>query len=129
MIVVPWRTVAPPMIRGTPLGRVTMLSAEAWGNLGDGSAPSGWVERSGGSTWRSDSTTRAQPWLHSAVAMGVARGPGEWVLLTYRMPRDPSTPRISVWRKLKGLGVAQLGDGLHALPADARTREQPEWVA
>jgi len=51
------------------------------------------------------------------------------VLLTYRMPRDPSTPRISVWRKLKGLGVAQLGDGLVALPADARTREQLEWVA
>lgn len=57
------------------------------------------------------------------------RAPGEWVLLTYRMPRDPSTPRISVWRKLKGLGVAQLGDGLVALPADARTREQLEWVA
>jgi hypothetical protein len=51
------------------------------------------------------------------------------VLLTYRMPRDPSTPRISVWRRLKGLGVAQLGDGLVALPADARTREQLEWVA
>src|SRR5215218_5983028 len=49
--------------------------------------------------------------------------------MTYRMPRDPSTPRISVWRKLKRLGVAQLGDGLVALPADARTREQLEWVA
>jgi hypothetical protein len=34
-----------------------------------------------------------------------------------------------VWRKLKRLGVAQLGDGLVALPADARTREQLEWVA
>jgi hypothetical protein len=61
--------------------------------------------------------------------MGAARAPGEWVLLTYRMPRDPSTPRIAVWRKLKGLGVAQLGDGLVALPADARTREHLEWVA
>jgi hypothetical protein len=55
--------------------------------------------------------------------------PGEWVLLTYRMPREPSTPRIAVWRALKRLGVAQLGDGLVALPADARTREQLEWVA
>jgi hypothetical protein len=27
------------------------------------------------------------------------------------------------------LGVAQLGDGVSALPADARTREQLEWVA
>ena len=55
--------------------------------------------------------------------------PSEWVLLTYWMPRDPSTPRSSVWRKLRRLGVAQLGDGLVALPADARTREQLEWIA
>jgi hypothetical protein len=54
---------------------------------------------------------------------------GDWVLLAYRLPRVPSTPRSSVWRKLKRLGVAQLGDGLVALPADARTREQLEWVA
>ncbi|WP_181780363.1 Chromate resistance protein ChrB [Pseudonocardia pini] len=53
----------------------------------------------------------------------------QWVLLSYRVPREPSTPRIAVWRKLKRLGVAQLGDGLVALPADARTREQLEWVA
>ncbi|HMG32098.1 MAG TPA: Chromate resistance protein ChrB [Jiangellaceae bacterium] len=55
--------------------------------------------------------------------------PGQWVLLCYRLPREPSTPRIAVWRKLKRLGVAQLGDGLVALPADARTREHLEWVA
>jgi hypothetical protein len=34
-----------------------------------------------------------------------------------------------VWRRLKRLGVAQLADGVVALPADARTREQLEWVA
>jgi hypothetical protein len=54
---------------------------------------------------------------------------GEWVLLTYRLPREPSTPRITLWRKLKKLGVAQLADGVAALPADARTREQLEWLA
>jgi hypothetical protein len=54
---------------------------------------------------------------------------GEWVLLCYRVPREPSTPRIAIWRKLKRLGVAQVGDGVVALPADARTREQLEWVA
>jgi hypothetical protein len=53
----------------------------------------------------------------------------DWVLLAYRLPRVPSTPRSAVWRKLKRLGVAQLGDGLVALPADPRTREQLEWVA
>jgi hypothetical protein len=53
----------------------------------------------------------------------------DWVLLAYRLPRVPSTPRSAVWRKLKRLGVAWLGDGLVALPADPRTREQLEWIA
>jgi hypothetical protein len=52
-----------------------------------------------------------------------------WVLLAYRLPREPSTPRIAVWRRLRRLGVAQLGDGLVTLPLDARNREQLEWVA
>lgn len=52
-----------------------------------------------------------------------------WVLLAYRMPREPSTPRIAVWRTLRRLGAVQVLDGLVALPADARTREQFEWLA
>ena len=56
-------------------------------------------------------------------------GVGEWVLLSYRLPRDPSTPRITLWRRLRRLGAQQIGDGLVALPADARTREQLEWLA
>lgn len=59
----------------------------------------------------------------------MTRRPGEWVLLSYRIPREPTTPRITVWRKLERLGVARLGDGLVALPADARTRELLEWLA
>jgi hypothetical protein len=55
--------------------------------------------------------------------------PGEWVLLAYRLPREPSTPRIALWRRLKRLGAVQLLDGLVALPADAKTREQLEWAA
>jgi hypothetical protein len=52
-----------------------------------------------------------------------------WVLLAYRLPREPSSPRIALWRKLKRLGVVQVLDGLVALPLDARTREQLEWLA
>jgi hypothetical protein len=52
-----------------------------------------------------------------------------WVLLAYRMPREPSTPRSALWRKLRRLGAAQLLDGLAALPLDARNREQLEWLA
>lgn len=54
---------------------------------------------------------------------------GQWLLLAYRLPREPSTPRIALWRKLRQLGAAQLLDSLAALPLDARTREQMEWLA
>lgn len=53
----------------------------------------------------------------------------DWVSLVYRLPREPSTPRIALWRRLRGLGVAKLGDGFVALPHDSRTREQFEWIA
>ncbi len=61
---------------------------------------------------------------HSTVA-----NPGRWVLLAYRLPRVPSTPRIALWRTLRRLGASQLLDGLVALPCDSRTREQLEWLA
>ncbi len=51
------------------------------------------------------------------------------MLLAYRLPRDPSTPRSALWRKLRRLGAAQVLDGLAALPLDARNREQLEWLA
>jgi hypothetical protein len=53
----------------------------------------------------------------------------DWVLLAYRLPREPSAPRLAVWRTLKRLGVAQLLDGLVGLPLDSRNREQLEWIA
>jgi hypothetical protein len=52
-----------------------------------------------------------------------------WVLLAYRLPRDPSTPRSALWRRLRRLGAGQVLDGLAALPLDARNREQLEWLA
>jgi hypothetical protein len=49
--------------------------------------------------------------------------------MNYRVPREPSTPRIAVWRTLKRLGVIHLGDGLVGLPHDSSTKESLEWVA
>ena len=51
-----------------------------------------------------------------------------WLILIYRLPREPSRPRVAVWRKLKALGALYLQDGVAALPADAVTREQLEWL-
>lgn len=56
-------------------------------------------------------------------------GAEDWVLLAYRMPREPSTPRIAVWRKLRRLGALQLVDGLVALPADPASIEAFDWLA
>jgi len=53
----------------------------------------------------------------------------DWVLLAYRMPREPSAPRVTVWRKLRRLGAVQLVDGLVALPANAETVEAFGWLA
>jgi hypothetical protein len=50
-------------------------------------------------------------------------------MLAYRLPREPSKPRVVLWRKLRRLGAVQLVDGLVVLPADARTKEQFEWLA
>lgn len=52
-----------------------------------------------------------------------------WALLAYRVPREPSTPRITIWRRLRKLGVLRIGDGLVALPADPETVEAFEWIA
>ncbi|GAC1532678.1 MAG: hypothetical protein NVS3B12_10890 [Acidimicrobiales bacterium] len=56
-------------------------------------------------------------------------GQSLWVLLAYRLPREPSSPRVVLWRKLRRVGAVQIVDGLAALPADARTTEQLEWLA
>src|SRR3954468_18249369 len=53
---------------------------------------------------------------------------GRGVLLAYRVPREPSTPRIAIWRKLRRLGVAQIVDGLVAVPHSVSNLEQMGWV-
>jgi hypothetical protein len=52
----------------------------------------------------------------------------KWLLLVYRLPREPSRHRVTVWRKLKTLGPLYVQDGVAALPEDAVTREQLEWL-
>jgi chromate transporter len=51
-----------------------------------------------------------------------------WLILIYHLPREPSRHRVAVWRKLKTLGALYLQDGAAALPEDAVTREQLEWL-
>lgn len=55
-------------------------------------------------------------------------GKVRWLILIYHLPREPSRHRVAVWRKLKALGALYLQDGAAALPEDAVTREQLEWL-
>ncbi|HEU5374768.1 MAG TPA: Chromate resistance protein ChrB [Ktedonobacteraceae bacterium] len=51
-----------------------------------------------------------------------------WVLLVYKIPREPTASRAAVWRKLKRLGALLLHDAVWVLPATAWTREQFQWL-
>jgi len=51
------------------------------------------------------------------------------VFLTYRLPREPSAPRLALWRAIRRLGALQLGDGLVALPDSVRNLEHFQWLA
>lgn len=51
-----------------------------------------------------------------------------WLILVYKLPREPSRHRVALWRKLKTLGAIYLQDGAAVLPEDAVTKEQLEWL-
>src|SRR5215469_992268 len=53
----------------------------------------------------------------------------QWVLLVYKIPREPTSSRATIWRKLKRLGALLLHDAVWVLPATAWTREQFQWLA
>ena len=52
-----------------------------------------------------------------------------WLLLVYRIPREPTAGRVFVWRKLKALGAVALQDAVWVLPRTPRTQEQFQWLA
>jgi hypothetical protein len=52
-----------------------------------------------------------------------------WLLLVYRIPREPTAGRVFVWRKLKALGAMALQDAVWVLPCTPRTQEQFQWLA
>ena len=39
-----------------------------------------------------------------------------WLLLTYKVPPEPASKRIALWRRLKGLGAVYLQNGVCLLP-------------
>jgi hypothetical protein len=53
----------------------------------------------------------------------------QWLVLVYRIPREPTAGRVYVWRKLKQLGALALQDAVWVLSAAPRTQEHFQWLA
>lgn len=52
-----------------------------------------------------------------------------WLLLTYKLPAEPSARRVYVWRKLKKLGALTIFEAVWVLPDSPRSNEQFQWLA
>lgn len=48
-----------------------------------------------------------------------------WLLLTYKVPPEPAAKRMALWRKLKGMGVIYLQNGVCLLP---KTDDHVRWL-
>lgn len=46
-----------------------------------------------------------------------------WLLLIYKVPSEPSSARVAVWRKLKAYGAVSLQQSVWVLPDDASHQE------
>ena len=53
----------------------------------------------------------------------------KWLLLTYKIPSEPSAKRVYIWRKLKRIGALLHQESCWVLPSNPRTREQLQWLA
>lgn len=52
-----------------------------------------------------------------------------WLLFLYKVPHQPSSHRVYIWRKLKRLGAVLLHDSAWALPLSSRSLAQFQELA
>ena len=45
-----------------------------------------------------------------------------WIAISYALPREPSRPRVAIWRKLKKIGAVNMQQSLWVLPASDESR-------
>jgi DNA-binding transcriptional regulator PaaX len=53
----------------------------------------------------------------------------KWIFLIYKIPNNPTSKKVYVWRKLKKLGALMLQDAASILPYSEKTMEQFQWLA
>ena len=52
-----------------------------------------------------------------------------WLVLVWRLPTGLSTPRVTVWRRLRRLGAVPLTPGAAVVPYSDHLLEQLDWIA
>jgi hypothetical protein len=58
-------------------------------------------------------------------------GPGSeqrWLLLIHQLPTKPAYFRVKIWRRLQSIGAVAVKNTVYALPANAETQEDFEWL-
>jgi vacuolar-type H+-ATPase subunit I/STV1 len=48
----------------------------------------------------------------------------EWLLMAYKIPPEPSSRRVTIWRRLKGLGAVYIQNGVCILPKNEDHQRQ-----
>ena len=51
-----------------------------------------------------------------------------WLLLIHQLPAKPAYLRVKVWRRLAEIGAVPVKNAVHALPLNAETQEDFEWL-
>jgi len=51
-----------------------------------------------------------------------------WLLLIHQLPSKPAYFRVKIWRRLQGVGAVAVKSTVYALPANAETQEDFEWL-
>jgi hypothetical protein len=51
-----------------------------------------------------------------------------WFLLIHQLPTKPAYFRVKIWRRLQGIGAVTVKSTVYALPANAETQEDFEWL-
>src|SRR5690348_15058503 len=51
-----------------------------------------------------------------------------WLLLIHQVPSKPAYFRVKIWRRLQSIGAVGVKSTVYALPANAETQEDFEWL-
>lgn len=52
-----------------------------------------------------------------------------WLMLVYKLPRQPSRLRVNLWRKIKKMGLLYLQDSVCIAPSSGQWEEQLRWLS